>query len=113
MGWGEIFTVAANPLVEGQFTGITSSGPLDILDAEHYVFRNVTATITRKTGSSTWAVRLEGSLDGNTWADLGTASQNATSAPVNATSRSWRYYRINVLSVGSGNTLDILLRMTS
>lgn len=57
-------------------------------------------------GSSACDIDLEGSVDGTTWTVIITATADATEVTGTAED-AYRYYRVDVKTIGSGNTTDI------
>ncbi len=89
-------------------TGITANGTGATLDMSKGPKSKFTRAWSRTAGASNADIDVQGSLDGTNWFDLineGAIPEGATfkvDAPVS-------YIRYNVIDVGSGNTITIIL----
>lgn len=66
----------------------------------------------RTAGASAWVAKVEVSLDGSNWFIVATHSSalgTASGETIFSTTTLAAYWRVNVSTVGAGNTLDILL----
>jgi len=99
------YTLGISPIVS--FTAKSATGPGTALDGLS-VRTVATMVVTTSAGVSAGSVALQGSLDGNSWVNLGsavTASAASTSTQVIVSGTAVRFVRANVATAITGGTV--------
>jgi hypothetical protein len=92
-----------------QNTGMNNDADLTtVIDAAEYgiIANRASIVCVFTAGSSACDVAIQGSIDNINWTDIITAIADDT--PVFGTTEdAFRYYRVDVTTIGSGNTMDV------